>query len=204
MEILKELRAATGPAHFAIEQLPIAKAMLAGEIDRADYTRLLVGLYHLHMAFEAELADTPDVMSVWPKTPSRAAALARDLQMFGVDPGETPIWVSAWVAEIRDLQRPEAWAGAGYVVEGSRMGSRILARSLAEGLALELKLGVGLDYHLDAGDDPNGNWKRVMAALAVLDRDEGARAAIVSAALKTFEVLHFVHETTTEPTMIVG
>jgi heme oxygenase len=198
MEILTELRAATGPIHQRIEELPASKAMLAGEIDRAAYAQLLVNLYHLHAAFEVEHAATPEVAAVWPQTPSRAAALARDLQAFDVDPGEAPMWVADWIAEMHSCAHPAAWAGAGYVFEGSRMGSRILARSLSRGLGLEMRLGVGLDYHLDAGEDPMGNWKRVMAALAALDRDPAARTAMLTAAVRTFEMLYTLHEAVRE------
>jgi len=199
MEILTELRKATGPLHQRIEELPASKAMLSGEIDRDCYAQLLSKLYHLHAAYEAGLAGCPEVLTVWPRTPSRAAALARDLQAFEVEPGESPEWVTAWVAEIQSCAHPAAWAGAGYVFEGSRMGSRILARSVSRGLGLEMRLGVGLDYHLDAGEDPNGNWKRVMGSLAALDRDAEARTAILSAAVRTFEILYAVHATAYEP-----
>ncbi len=204
MEILTELRAATGPIHKRIEELPASRAMLAGEVDRDQYAQLLANLYHLHAAFEDSLANCPDVIAVWPRTQSRAAALARDLQAFGVESGSAPDWVADWIEDIRACGHPAAWAGAGYVFEGSRMGSRILARTLSRGLGLDMKLGVGLDYHLDAGDDPNGTWKRVMFALAALDRDAEARAAILAAAVQTFEVLYAIHEAMPAPALILG
>lgn len=36
MDVLTELRAATGPIHTRIEALPVCAAMLAGELDRVD------------------------------------------------------------------------------------------------------------------------------------------------------------------------
>jgi hypothetical protein len=63
---------------------------------------------------------------------------------------------------------------------------------------MEMRLGVGLDYHLDAGEDPMGNWKRVMAALAALDRDPAARTAMLTAAVRTFEMLYTLHEAVRE------
>jgi heme oxygenase len=195
MDVRAELRAATGPHHTRIEQLPVAAAMLAGTIDRGAYARLLRGLYHLHAAFEAGLAAEPGAAAVWPRTPSRAAALERDLRAFGMPPGGEDPAVGAWAADVAACGHPAAWAGAGYVFEGARMGSRVLARSLARGFGLEPRLGVGLDYHLDAGPDPAGDWTRVLGALAELGREPDARRAAVAAAVRTFEALHAIHET---------
>jgi heme oxygenase len=194
MEILNALRRATGPIHQQIEQLPLCKEMLAGTVDRATYVRLLDALYHLHAAFESEFAACPQLMGVWPTTVSRAAALRRDLAVFGVIPTPQPQWVVDWVESIRGLGHPAAWAGAGYVFEGSRMGSRVLVRTLARGFALDPVPGVGLDYHLDAGDDPNGTWRRVMGALAEVGQGDEARAAMVAAAVQTFQQIYDLHE----------
>jgi heme oxygenase len=198
MEILNELRQATGAIHGRIEELPICREMLAGTVDRAAYARLLGDLFHLHRAYETALAACPPVAALWPQTPSRAAALARDLAAFGVAPRPTPGRVVEWQADIEALEHPAAWAGVGYVVEGSRLGSRVLVRSLATGFGLKPALGVGLDYHLDAGDDPSGNWRRVLGALAALDRDPPSRRAILTAAVATFEALYELHEAAAE------
>ncbi len=198
MEILNELRQATGAIHGRIEELPICREMLAGTVDRAAYARLLGDVFHLHRAYETALAACPSVAALWPQTPSRAAAIARDLAVFGVAPRSTPSRVVEWQADIEALDHPAAWAGVGYVVEGSRLGSRVLVKSLAAAFGVEPVPGVGLDYHLDAGDDPNGNWRRVLGALAALDRGPQARRAIVAAAVATFEALYELHEAAAE------
>jgi heme oxygenase len=139
------------------------------------------------------------VSALWPQTPSRAAAISRDLAVLGTSPCPTPGWIGEWLAGIEALDQPAAWAGVGYVVEGSRLGSRVLVKSLAAGFGVEPALGIGLDYHLDAGDDPTGNWRRVMGALAALDHGPQARDAIVAAAVATFEVLYELHEMAADP-----
>lgn len=199
MEILNRLRSATGPIHGRIELLPACQAMLAGTVAREDYVRLLHSLYHLHRTFEAALLACPEVLRVWPATPSRAEAIARDLATFGVEEGPMPESVNDWVEDIRSHNHVAAWAGCGYVFEGSRMGSRVLARTVARALGLELRLGVGLDYHLDAGEDPNGNWRRIMAALSALAPDDHAQTAMTEAAVRTFEVMYSLHEAVGEP-----
>jgi heme oxygenase len=199
MDVLTELRAATGPLHARIERLPIAGAMLAGAVTRAAYARLLGGLFHTYAAFEDGLGGAAEVAAVWPETPSRRLALARDLGAFGADPGTAPAAVGEWADALAASGQPAAWAGAGYVFEGSRMGSRMLVRSIARGFGLDPRPGVGLDFHLDAGPDPVGSWKRVTAALEALGGDPAPRAALVAAAVRTFELLYALHEDAMEP-----
>jgi heme oxygenase len=198
MEILSALRQATDSLHTQIEQLPLSQAMLAGQVARDQYVSLLKSLYHVHAAAEERLATTPVVAAVWPPTPSRAAAVIRDLAAFGVEPGDAPESVGEWVSQIDAVGHPAAWAGVGYVLEGSRLGSRVLARPLARSLSVEPRLGVGLDYHLDTGPDPIGTWRQVQNALSGLDNSSDARAAMIAAAGITFKILFLLHETTSE------
>jgi heme oxygenase len=191
MEILSILRGATGAIHARIEELPLCKAILAGEIDGSTYSALLGSLHPLHEAYETEMAASG---LQWPATPSRADALRRDLDILDGDTGDTPTVVFEWLDTIRQLEHPAAWAGVGYVMEGSRMGSRVLVKSISQALGLEQRLGKGLDYHLDAGSDPNATWKQVMGCLAAADTDAAARTAIVNAAVATFEAIYALHE----------
>jgi heme oxygenase len=190
VEILNILRSATGAVHARIEELPVCRAMLVGEVDREQYTDLLGQLYHLHEQYETEMAASG---LAWPNTPSRAAAIARDLKAFDAEIGDVPDTVNEWIDAIGALGHPAAWAGVGYVLEGSRMGSRVLVKSVSKGLGLPMQLGVGLDYHLDAGVDPNGNWRQVMAALVAAD-EPGSRETIVNAAVATFDAMYALHE----------
>lgn len=203
MSILNELRQATGPIHARIETLPVCQALLSGTVDHATYVCLLRPLYHLHAALEARLAACSEMNGVWPATPSRAAALARDLRVFGTDAGPMPNLVQEWESALQLLEQPAAWGGAGYVLEGSRMGSRVLVRPIATALGLDLRLGKGLDYHLDAGDDPAGNWRGVLAALERLATSPTARHALIRAAVLTFETMYTLHESV-KPTALAA
>ncbi len=194
MEILNSLRQATRTLHGNIEELPICKAMLASDVSHATYAKLLGELYHIHAAYESALASQTDLQRCWPNTPSRAAAIARDLKVLGYTLEETPATAQEWVSDLEALGHAAAWAGVGYVLEGSRMGSRVLVKCLAPALELKPELGHGLDYHLDAGEDPNGNWRAVMGALAAMDRSPEAHEAMVAAAVRTFEELYAIHE----------
>ncbi|MGL6096467.1 MAG: biliverdin-producing heme oxygenase [Fimbriiglobus sp.] len=194
MELTDELRAATRAAHTGLEELPVARAMAGGTVDRTTYAALLARLYWVHAGFEAAVAGTPDLAAVWPPEAVRAAAVARDLAALGADPVPEPADVAAWAARVGGLGRPAAaWAGVGYVLEGSRLGGRVLVGSVARGLNLPAGPGVGLDYHREGLDDAGGRWGRVRAALAAADRTPEDRAALVAAAVATFDVMARVH-----------
>ena len=196
MEIVNELRKATGPIHTRIEELPVCKAMLAGEVNAAGYQRLLGSLWCLHSAFEQGVAA---LGAHWPGGPSRANAIERDLaQLGGVIPGEAPACVADWSEEMAALAviSPTAWAGAGYVFEGSRMGSKVLIGPVSRALGLEIRPGNGLDYHLDGTPD---GFRRVMGALIGLDRSPEDRRAMIEAAVRTFEVIYALHQAAAEP-----
>jgi heme oxygenase len=191
MKILGLLRDATGALHARIEGLPFCKSLLAGEVDRGQYVELLTQLYHLHDQYETEIAASN---LSWPVLPSRAAAIARDLKAFDVEIGEVPSVVHEWNKTIQSFNHPAAWAGVGYVLEGSRMGSRVLVKSISRGLNLPLTLGVGLDYHLGAGNNPNEIWQQVIAALVTADDAAVGRNAMIKAAVATFESMYLLHE----------
>jgi heme oxygenase len=194
MELIDELRAATRAAHTGLEQLPAAKAMAGGTVDRPTYVALLGRLYWVHAAFEAAIERTPDLAAVWPPEAVRAMAVARDLSVLGADPVPEPTVVTEWVKQVSDLGRPAAaWAGVGYVLEGSRLGGRVLVGPVAQALNLPAGAGVGLDYHREGLDDPGGRWTRVRAALAAADRTPEDRAALVAAAVATFDLMARVH-----------
>ncbi len=69
----------------------------------------------------------------------------------------------------------------------------MLAKPVARGLDLPVEAGAGLDYHHDAGADPAGTWKGVLAALVAAGRDAAAGAALVAAAVATVELLYSRH-----------
>ncbi|WP_439621909.1 biliverdin-producing heme oxygenase [Gemmata sp.] len=194
MELIDELRTVTRPIHTRIEQLPAARELAQGRIGREPYLDLLGRLYWVHATFEAELDRAPVVRAAWPAEAERAAAVARDLEVLGGDPPcAPPAAVTEWRHRLRARGHHAAWAGAGYVLEGSRMGSRVLAAPLARALAVPPGAGVGLDYHRDGLADPVGRWERVRAALAALDEGGANRAHITFGAVATFELMLAVH-----------
>lgn len=196
MDLFDQLRAETRAAHDAIEQLPAAVAMLQGTVTRDEYTAVLARVFWVHAIFEAELSATPELSSCWPAEAVRAEAAGRDLYNLGghcfLEPPEE---VVEWADQMRQRAEttPAVWGGAGYVLEGSRMGSRVLVGPVARALGVAVTPGEGVDYHLEGLTDPGGRWRRVRDAILTVDRTPADRAAIVAGAIATFAVMAAVH-----------
>lgn len=194
MELIEELRAATRPIHTRIEQTPAARELAQGAIDLASYISLLERLYWVHATFEVEVGRAPEFAGVWPAEAVRATAIARDIAVLGGEfPCAVPDVVGEWHHTLHERGSAAAWAGVGYVLEGSRMGSRMLAGPLARAFGVPTGLGVGLDYHREGLTDPVGRWERVRAALATLDRGGENRSHVVLGAVSTFELMVALH-----------
>lgn len=196
MDLFQELRSATQTVHNEIEQLPAAVAMLSGTVRRDEYTSVLARVYWIHSIFETELLSLDDLAHHWPNEAFRADAIARDLANLEASLiSEPPPAVEEWAEQLRRSAEtsPAVWAGAGYVLEGSRMGSRVLIGPVSQALGVTIAPGVGVDYHLEGLSDPGGRWKRVREAILTADRTPSDRMAIVSAAIATFEVMAAVH-----------
>ena len=201
MDLLSDLRAATRDAHDRIERLPSAQAMAGGRIGRDEYVAVLGRLYWAHATFEAAVTRSPDLAAAWPAEAVRAAAAARDLRALGSAPTDCPPEaVLAWADGLDGAGRPAAWAGAGYVLEGSRLGGRVLAGPLAAALDVPPGPGRGLDYHREGLDDPGGRWARVRAALVAVDATPADRDALVAGAVATFALMAALHAVPAAPT----
>lgn len=191
MSVVDDLRIATGDAHRQIEASGLARRMMTGQIERGEYVALLADLYQVHAIWELRLAETPALKDRWPATPSRAEAIRRDLAYLGRHPiGPVPNQLREWDRHITAANRPAAWAGAGYVLEGSRLGARMLAKPLAQAFQVEPGPGVGLDYLLDHGPDFPARWRQVLTALEQLGQRPEDRSAMIAAAIATFSTLH--------------
>lgn len=198
MDLFDQLRAATRTAHDEIEQLPAAVAMLNGTVSRDDYNAVLTRVFWIHSIFETNLVQSSDFTNRWPKEAVRADAVARDMASLGaIFLSEPPSEVEEWAEQMCQSAEthPAVWAGAGYVLEGSRMGSRVLIGPVSKALGVMVSLGVGVDYHLEGLADPGGRWKRVREAIAAADQTPADRIAIVSGAIATFGVMAAVHRT---------
>jgi heme oxygenase len=151
-------------------------------------------LYWVHTTFESEVARCPELAAVWPAEATRAPAIIRDLAVWGAAfPPVVPDAVSDWHRKMLLRGAPSVWAGVGYVLEGSRMGSRMLAAPLSRALGVPPGPGVGLDYHREGLAEPLARWQRVRTAIEMLDGYGANRKHIVFGAVSTFELMLIVH-----------
>ncbi|MGF6712039.1 heme oxygenase [Luteibacter sp. W1I16] len=169
------LREATRAAHDAAEASPRMRRLLAGDMDEADYRRLLLAQWPLFSEWEAErrqwLAETA-AASGWVYV-SRAERLAEDLFDAGA--------AIAASAAIAPPGKPNATAwGELYVIEGSALGGRLIARHLRERFP-----------HLPhrfytVGEQLTAPWRSFQAILDEALTGEAARRDAVDGARRMF------------------
>ena len=194
MTLTAQPRAATGPAHAQIEELPLSRAMAAGTVDREEYVRLLQHLFAAHMAWEPHAAKSP----IWSDEMARIDAISRDLAALGAEtsPLNHPE-VGIWMAALRERAEvhPEVWLGVIYLFEGSRMGSLMLARPLAQALGVLPLPGHGLDYHLDGAAGRGPRWNRFKTAVDSLTLSIPQQQAVTWGAVVTFQMMYDIYAT---------
>lgn len=119
------LRAATAEVHEALHHLPAFEALLAGQLGREGYGRLLRGLHAYHGGAAAICAAADRTLGIAPAGGSsgiRVARLEDDLAELGL----TPL-----PAAPRAPSADSAWnVGFAYVVSGSAIGGQLLFRAL--------------------------------------------------------------------------
>ena len=173
------LRAATGPAHVALEEALDWRARVA---TRAGYRDLLARLHGFHAVWEPAigraLAD-----DAFFDARRRLAALAADLRHLGMR-AET-IDALAMPGTVR-LAGPAAAMGALYVLEGSTLGGRAIGRHIAALHGIE---GDGLVYYRAHGPRAGAMWAAFRLRLDDVSGDAAAEAAALASAIAAFDAM---------------
>lgn len=200
------LREAVAASHDAIERTPLAVAMQAGTLTRADYARLVQQTWRLHAAVEPAIAHGAEsflpLRGLYTPDCARRDALAADLRALDASPQVPPhAGIVAIVARTQRQSWHAPWALAGllYVLEGSRLGSTVLARTLARGWNVPAQPGVGLDYHLHGLDGRGARWVTFKRVLDALPLSPVQASDVVTTAVRSMEDLRQVYADLTPP-----
>ncbi len=173
------LRAATGPAHRALEDTLDWRARVATLLG---YRDLLARLHGFHAVWEsaigAGLADEPFLA---PRR--RLARLAADLGHLGLAPEAITALPRPAVPV---LGGPAAATGALYVLEGSTLGGQVIGRHIA---GLHGFSGDGLAYYRAHGAAAGPMWATLRGRLETYAADPSAEAALTAAAVTTFAAM---------------
>ena len=168
------LRSATQGPHERLHRHNGFSAVKDGTITLADYRALLTCLYGFYLPFE-RAAGLEHSRTQW---------LERDLTWLGVAaPVVSRIRLCADIPRYASLERR---LGALYVIEGSALGGRLLCRGL------DPLLGAGSTegrrFFAGRGAGTGAAWLGFLDQLASAGADPRGRAALVSAAVETFDV----------------
>ncbi|MDZ7662422.1 biliverdin-producing heme oxygenase [Thiohalophilus sp.] len=187
--LLGRLRAATRPAHQALEQHPILRPLPGPALTGEDYLRVLNAFADFYRVLEpsllnefTRLADKQDTVYRYQQRWPLLRDDLRDLHtMTSIIPPEIPNLPS-----IYDTSR---LLGVLYVLEGATQGGRIIAPHLAKTLGLKATCGARY-FHLYK----QGMWQHFKVLLACYDGVLDDIAATHSA-VQVFDVLyqHFDH-----------
>jgi heme oxygenase len=168
------LRAATRGPHERLHLHPGFSAVNDGTITLPDYRALLIRLYGFYLPFERAVGVDP-IRSHW---------LERDLA--GLGAGAEMVSRIGLRADIPRYDGPERRLGALYVVEGSALGGRQLCRGLDR--LLGANSIEGRRFFAGRGAGTGVAWRRYLDRLTSAAGEPKARAALVGAAVETFEV----------------
>lgn len=173
------LRAATDDVHRRLHAHPLFRPLIEGDVGHAGYVRLIERLHAFHAPLEAALRAAHArhaAAAPGPAPRPHAGRLRRDL-----DSLQPRIEVRPLPAAPSPPGR-EAYLGALYVVEGSRLGARALFRRL------DRLFGDRLDGRRFFAPDPGdaAAWRGVCAALERLADDPARVAAAARAARAAF------------------
>ncbi|WP_420847309.1 biliverdin-producing heme oxygenase [Methylobacterium organophilum] len=176
----ERLRAATAPAHAALERDLNWEAQIA---TLPGYRGLLERLRGFHETYETAIgAALADDAFFAPRR--RLALLDADLAHLGLDPGRilrlpapaAPAWTG-----------PAAAMGALYVLEGSTLGGQVIGRSLAQRHGFASTGGAA--YYGAHGRAIGAMWRSFLERLESGLQRESCRDAVLASAIETFEAM---------------
>lgn len=174
------LRAATAPAHHALESDLAWERRIA---TRGGYLGLLARLRGFHAAYEPAIGRTlADDAFFDPRR--RLARLDADLADLGL--GREAIAALPVPRPVPIAGRARA-LGALYVLEGSTLGGQVIGRQVASRLGFDGTSGC--TYFAGRGRATGAMWQAFRAALETLAGDEAAEATALAAGIATFEAL---------------
>jgi heme oxygenase len=188
-----DLKSETRDQHTRAERHPIQAAIVAGQISRREYARLVAQNRHLHEALEHALDHAatrdPRVATVFAPHHRRLANYDNDLASLGLpdaDRAALPHVVAAsqWLQGLAQ-RTPIAVLGALYVIEGSTNGGQFLSRILSKALGVTNTKGLSaLDPHADRTREL---WAQFRASVDALEVSDIERDQIISTARETFD-----------------
>lgn len=176
----ERLRAATAPAHHALERDLDWQSRIA---DLAGYRGLLARLRGFHAAYETAIGQAlADEAFFGPRR--RLSKLDADLARLGLDRAAIEALPGPPAAGLE--ARPEAM-GALYVLEGSTLGGTVIGRQIERVHGFDATNGCA--YYRGHGRATGPMWSAFRQELETLAGDAAAEAAALRAGIATFDAL---------------
>lgn len=180
---ISRLRTKTAPAHRALEELPISKAIVSPTVSRQDYAAYLNAM--ADAVHDLETHIFPRVSSLIPDLQERRklSLILEDLAFYG-----------APKSHFRQVfttgeNTSEAFAmGIVYVMEGSVLGGRMILKNLDNALGMNSESGAR--YFHGYGTETGSRWKSFMEWLAGHEAAQDCSDDIIRGANHAFAAIH--------------
>ena len=180
---LQRLRAATAPAHEALENLPLSKKSIHPTVTVEDYALYLQQMYGV--VNDAEQNLYPLVSGIIPDIEERRrlALIAEDLSFLGKLLFDNSKPLTGGISAVH-----EAFAlGVLYVLEGSTLGGRVILKNIGD--ALGYGPCNGGSYFAGYGGKTGSRWKAFLDDFAKYADSCGCEDDILAGANHAFNAI---------------
>jgi len=188
-KFLKQLRAATGPMHTALEANPVSASLMSPEITSAIYMRYL-SLMSEVISF-SEKVVFPALMDIIPDLDQRhkLPQIHADLHALNFIGGAD---MKLFYPVDKSFSVPFA-LGYMYVIEGSTLGGRVILKHIQSKLGIEEQKGGS--FFSGYGADTGVRWKGFLSALTKYAESTGTGDEIIKGAQHAFAAIdHYFAE----------
>ncbi len=177
---LKNLRAATGPMHSALEANPVSASLMSPELNRDTYKHYLILMGEV-ISF-TERSIFPAVRDIVPDVDQRhkSGHVHADLALLKDMPTEDP---ALFHPDEKSFSVPFAM-GYMYVVEGSTLGGRVILKHIQDKLGLTADHGAS--FFAGYGAETGARWKAFLSNLTSYAEQSGKGDEIIKGAQHAF------------------
>lgn len=202
MSLSSRLKDSTWASHQSVESRAWQKSLARGAVEPERLGDYLAQLLRVHATLERAVDADPALTSAldWDDSMRHSHRAAGDVVELGArDATELPA-TTHLLAQIEHAidEEPIALLGFLYVLEGSMNGNRFLLRSLRRGSAAA---HCSFAYFDPYGDDQPARWAAFKQAMDRITLGPEEEAAVIAAALLTFEGMARLSEEMMKPSV---
>lgn len=179
---LDRLRAQTAASHLKLEGLPVSKAIISADLNKAGYALYLNLMADVINDTETHIFQMLQDIILDLDQRKKNALILEDLRTIGT---AKDTFLPVFEAE----NKTAAFAlGIFYVVEGSALGGRYILKNVTATLGFDETNGAS--YFAGYGNHTGSFWKNFLAAMTAYEIESGEGADIIAGAGYAFTAIY--------------